>query len=286
MNKFKLKTKYECLVKNKEDEILLSPYETLEFGEEDKLFIYPLNKPRDFLPFTVNGKNLKNCPYYKFISFEDDTLVCLSNQTNCENYSISKIRIQGQELEFQVGESKLIVTYKDWRKIITLDEEFNKYVTGHKNDIAYVKFSTLDNDTLYAFNIKTGKARQFKGREIVINNDGFEVKNHDIMKKYTIGTQGLKSQHEDSLEKDYTLKPEKAGCLFLEHIKSQNYQNALNLCSQSLQEKISKDTLKDFFSGVLDYYYISPTTYALQTNKSLKICKFTLYGSQIDDIDL
>jgi len=286
MNKFKLKTKYECLVKNKEEEIILSPYETLEFGEEDELFIYPLNKPRDFLPFTVNGKNLKNCPYYKFTSLEDNTFVCLSNQTNCENYSISKLKLQGQELEFQVGENKLIVTYKDWRKIISLEDNFEKFSTGYKNDIAYIKLTSIDSDTLYAFNIKSAGVKQFKGREIVINNDGFEVKSHDIMKKYTIDTQGLKSQNEDSLEKDYTLKPEKAGCLFLEHIKSQNYQNALNLCSQSLQEKISKDTLKDFFSGVLDYYYISPTTYALQTNKSLKICKFTLYGSQIDDIDI
>ncbi len=285
MNKFILKTKYDCLIKNKDEEILFSPCETLTFDENDELLVYPLGKPRDFLPFIVSGKTLANCPYYNFASFEGDTLVCLSNYKNCENYSISKLKMQGQEIEFQVSENKLVVTSKDWRKIITLDQEFEKFSTGYKNDIAYIKLSSIDSDTLYAFNIKSAGVRQFKGREIIVKNDGFDIKNNGV-ESFTIDAQGLKAQNEEEPENDFSLKPEKVGFLFLQEIKNKKYQNAYAFCSQSLKEKITKDTLKNFFVDMLDFYYISPTTYALQTNKNLKICKFTLYGSQIDDIDI
>ncbi len=266
---------------------MLSPCETLTFDESDELLIYPLGKPKDFLPFTISGKNLANCPYYKFTKLEDDTLVCLSNYRNCENYSMSKLKLQGQELEFQVGENKLIVTSKDWRKIISLEDNFEKFSTGYKNDIAYIKLTSIDSDTLYAFNIKSAGVKQFKGREIIIKNAGFEIKHNNAeTEKFTIDTQGLKSQNEEEPENDFSLKPEKVPYLFLQNINNKHYQSAFNICSQSLKDKITKDTLKTFFSDVIDFYYISPTTYALQTNKELKLCKFTLYGSQIDDIDI
>lgn len=291
MKTFKIKSDYECLVKIDEKEITLSSGETLEIENDSRILVYPIGS-KNTLPFSFETDKLAECKFYNFTNVDNKTtLICFHSGTLCENYNIVQLNVAGSNLTFEVGENKIIAYYKNWKKIISLDEKYNSYTTKSKDNIAYIKLTGSNTQTIYAFNVKTGNVKIFSGNNIELVNDGFNVEkrgadNTSVKEQYKITSEGLKlenSNHETLTT--YSSINETIPFQFLNAMKSGNIDLAYSLCSQSLQDKIDKDALKAYLGSPSNFYYISPFKYALQSANKLTTFTFEVENQKIIDID-
>lgn len=291
MKVFKIKSDYECLVKINENETTLSSDETLEVEDFCKVLVYPIDS-KNTLPFSFETDKLAECKFYNFTNLDNNTaLICFHSGTLCENYDIVKVSVAGSTLTFEVGENKIVAYYKDWKKIISLDERYNNYITKSKDNIAYIKLTSHNTQTMYAFNVKTGNVKVFSGNNIELVSDGFNIEkrgadNASIKEQYKITTEGLKlenSNHET--QAIYSSIDETIAYQFLNAMKSGNIDLAYSLCSQALQNEIDKDSLKAYIGTPSNFYYVSPFKYAVQSANKLTTFKFEVQNQKIVDID-
>lgn len=291
MKVFKIKSDYDCLVKVNENKTTLSSDETLEVEDNCKVLVYPIGS-KNTLPFSFETDKLTECKFYNFTSLDNDTaLICFHGGTLCENYDIVNVSVAGSNLTFEIGENKIVAYYKNWKKIISLDERYNNYITKSKDNIAYIKLTNNNTQTMYAFNVKTGTVKVFSGNNIELASDGFNIEkrgadNTSIKEQYKITTEGLKlenSNHESLTI--YSSINETIPFQFLNAMKSGNIDLAYSLCSQSLQNEIDKDSLKDYIGTPSSFYYISPFKYAVQSSNKLTTFKFEVENQKITDVD-
>lgn len=273
MKIYKVKTPYECLIKCNGEETLLEPNETLELS--GRALVYPIDS--DVLPFSLDTENLASSQFYD--SLEELGIVFLKNSAVCENYTITKLDINGDKCIFEIGENKIIISYKAFKKIVHLQNNFNTFKLGNKHNIAYIHLKGKT-DALYALNIKTGKLKQFSGETIEISNEGFIIKNESDC-EYKITTEGLTKQTSPKLQ---PLTNEATPYCFLDALQHGEYGSAYELCSPTLQQQINKEALKDFFGQISNFYTLTPYKYAVKSD-SIRVYTFDVNNKQIVEIN-
>ncbi len=288
MKVFNIKSNYECLIKDGDEESILSANETLQIEGFKKLLVYPLSTNRRVLPFSIDTNFLSNCSFYNFAELDDDTtLICLAKQDVCESYSVTKLKIDGKDCIFEVGENKVMVSHNNWKKVLHLSQKFDRYNIQHKDDIVYIKLTSPSIQQVYAFNIQSGKTRAFSGDIITTNKQGFIVENENKKSTYSITAEGLrldnvKSEHN---AENNSLVDETIAYQFLNALKQGNAEFAYSLCSEKLQNNISKESLKNYFGEIANFFYITPYKYAVQTTKELNVYSFNILNKKIVDIE-
>lgn len=288
MKVFNIKSNYECLIKDGDEESLLSANETLQIEGNKKLLVYPLGTNRRVLPFSIDTNLLSNCSFYNFAELDDNTtLICLAKQDVCESYSVTKLKIDGKDCIFEVGENKVTACYNNWKKVINLSQKFDSYNIQHKEDIVFIKLSSTATQQIYAFNINSGKVRLFSGDNIIINKQGFVVENKAQKSTYSISAEGLKLGNVscENVEQDSPLVEETIAYQFLNALKLGNTDLAYSLCSEKLQNNISRESLKNYFGEIASFFYITPYKYAVQTVKELNVYNFNILNKKIVEIE-
>lgn len=275
MKVYKLKTPYECLVKINNEEVELSPNETLEI--EGKIYIYPIDNS-DIVPFVIDTQSAKPCSHYDCI--EERGIILLRESSICENYTISKLNISNEPCTFEIGGNKVTIIYKNFKKVIHLSERYNTYKTGHFNHIAYLHLKG-QNHTLYAFNTKSGKMKKFSGKEIEITDKGFIVKN-ETENEYKVTAEGLSGTQ--TFTSTRPTCNETTPYHFLSALKYGDLEFAYSLLSPALQAKLPKTSLKDYFGIVSSFYSLSPFEYAVKS-ETLSLYTFEVKDKQITEID-
>ena len=280
-----LLTPYQCLVKNNNDEILLSPNETLLV--DGRLLVYPLEKFTP-PPFSLDTSDLQRRKEYAFLKTDDETIVCLKSGTMVENFSIAKTTVAGQPCTFEIGEDKIVLTNRDTKKIIHLNSTFDKFTLSSRHNIVCLQLTSEDGNALVTINIKTNKTKVFYGKSIALANNTFSIQEETplfhINKSYKIDDEGLKQSSSSTNVFNYnelTLP-----YCFLKALQEEEFDLAYDICSQELKDKIDKKALKNFFGHVENFYCLSPIKYAVCCDGALKLCFLQVDNGKIIDIDL
>lgn len=282
MKTFILFTPYDCLVKTKEKEIFLSPNETLEI--EGKALIYPLCSSHERLPFSLSTEHLEPNNFYDF----DNKFIILRSESCCENFNISTINVGGETITFEIGSKKINILTKKLKRTIYLEKPYEDYKISSKFNIAYILLSCKSQSCLYALNVKTNKIKKFSGNSITINENGFSVKkslaNETINKDYIISSQGLSQKKKE----DTFIVPscdEVTAYYFLDAIKTENYDGALELCAANIKAKLSSESIKSFLGKILNFFCITPYHYVVQNKQGILNLKFEVKNKKVVDIE-
>ncbi len=281
MEKFILKTSFDCLIKSSSEEMLLSPNETLELEYAEKLNVYPLGSHA--CAFVVDLNKLEKSSFYDYTEIDDSTLICLQNGIKCETFKVATLISGDNKCTFEVSKSTLVVQSGNWKRVIELQEEFENFTTLLKEDIALIKLDNNRGASIYAFNIKSGEVKTFNGESAKFNDNGFELENGGLCTKYVIDSQGLKCENDNITS--VAACNETIAYNFLSFLKNGATAKALSMCDNKLKANLDASTLKQFFGKVSYIYPLSAYTYAIKNESGLKYYRFTVFNQKIVDIE-
>ena len=279
---------YKCLIKNEKEEVVLDENEHLIIDNPSKLFVYPLGKTTNY-SFFIDLKNEDN-KFYRLIEKDNKTLIFLLDGLLTENVDLYFFQYNDIKSEIEVKNQSIVFSCNNHKKIITLPVKVEKYSCGNFYHINYFHYTDQNGENIITYNNKNNNAKLFKGDEIEILENGFTVKTNEkglykkVNEDYFVDEEGLKSGAKTFSLTDNVAPNELALFNFMNALKKEDYQSAYDLLDKTLQDKISQQTLKEYF-GKISYYYVidNKTCFALSNNKNM-IYTFSLNEKYITDI--
>ena len=250
-----LYTSYDCVIELENEKVPLSKNEHLSF-ESDLLPIKVIDKKQK-VSFIVD---LSPSQFYRTIEKFDKVLIFLIDGFLQENIDIYSYENKGEKSFLKFSPNRIVFSSANNEKSISFPSFISLISQGNFNHIDYVCFEYDGKELLICYNTQTGKTRLFRGGHFDFASDGFTMTDEDtpfykkIVQEFVVDDDGLKSKSKTFSKKDMISK----NLLiynFFSSLKVQDYQTSLSFLSSHLQEKLSAQSLKDFF-GDISYFFV------------------------------
>lgn len=279
---------YDALIKTKYEEAFLNKNEHLILeGENQNIVVYPTNKVSRY-SFTID-LNEQHSIFYNIIKKDDNLFVFLLDGVIAENVEIYSFLNEGQTSFVEIGKNQIIFKTQNNQKIITPPGKIDGFKCGNFKHINYVIFGDGTKSYATLYNTTTNKIKLLQADEIEIKEDGFVLTTNKnsfykkIVEEYMIDSQGLKIKSRVFSQKE-NYSDNFISYMFMNSIKLKDYQNAYNLLSNNLKEKLSIDDLKNYFGDVSYYYVIDPSTIFVVSDGKNVIYEFSFSENKINEI--
>lgn len=278
---------YDCIVKYNNQEDFLDQNQHLIINGVDVIYVYPIGKTKRY-SFAIDMKNNEN-QFYTILERNDKYLVFLLDGLYSQNIDIynfknnntsSTIEISSQSVTFSTGKHK---------KIISLTATPKKITCGNFSFIDYCLIENLDNSTLIAYNVKTNKAKQFKGKDIKLLDKGFMVSRvssfyEKIDEEYYVDNDGLKIKNKSHILSEQSYPNELLPYRFMSAVKCGDTSQFNKLLSPKLLEKISEEDIKNYFGNIEYFYMIDYKTCFAISEKEQVLYEFIVDNDKIAEI--
>ena len=275
---------YDCLVKQDQEEKVLDHNEHLILPLSDKpIEIYPINKNSQY-SFLINLDE-KTSSFYSIIEKDGDILVFLMDGIIANNIDIFSFKNRSS---VEVEKNKITFSTDKHKKVLFLPFSPQKVECGNFDYINYARFKDGKKSYLIAYNTRTNKSKLFQGDDIKVNENGFVVTNmkntfyNQTTMEY-IFDEGIKIKSK-VFSKNTNIPQELVTFNFVTCLKLKDYQNALSLLSESLQNTVNEESLKKYFGEITYFYMIDQTTCFALSNGKNKLFRFNIEQNKISEI--
>ena len=293
MKKYDLITTYPCLVKFDKEEIFLDENESLEFENENNIFVFPINSKK-IKPFKINLE--KNDKYYKILQKNNDkNLIYLFLPNNYLFFNIEELTINKENCKVKISNDKLKFETSSNEVEINI-EEFESYKTYKIQNLASIKLKYENKEILYCYDIKNNKLYMFSGNSILIENNNITIEenlNNIFSKKkitqYSVNGSKITKENQtfEKKEKAFKIYNEKLiPFTFLDLVKDKDFSSAKELLCFDLQESLSEKHLENYFGKIKNFVPISENEYLVSNNETTDIFTFNIKDNKIIDIEI
>lgn len=277
---------YDCIVKSNNDETFLTSNEHLILDEQQKIFVYPTGKSSKY-SFEINFNEAAS-PLYRIIQKDDKLLVFLIDGLLAENVDIFSFSHKNQDSFIEIGKNQITFKTASHQKAVLLPAKTENIKCGNFEHINYVAFEDKKKSYLIAYNTLSNKTRLFQGNNIELREDGFVLTNSNsfyknIVEEYAIDSHELKVKSRTFSQRE-NYSNNFISYMFISSIKIKDYEGAYSLLSQSLQNHLTIDLLKNYFGEISYFYVIDPlTVFAISNGKNV-IYEFNIEQDKIKEI--
>ena len=119
---------YDFLAVDGKSEIFVEAGQRLELLENSSLSIYPCGQGKS-MAFILDLSKDIDTKLYNVINNNDDKIFYLTNGAYCQNFIIATQNINGNDCRFELGENQVTIKYLQYKKVLTLENSFQKYQT-------------------------------------------------------------------------------------------------------------------------------------------------------------
>lgn len=289
MKKIKIYSPYPCLIKQGKEQIEIESNEGVCL-ESDllPLKVYPLKTTNKVYAFEINSF-CNDGRFFRIAENQGETLIFLLDGLLTENVNIYNFSYLDYNSTLEIYPERLIFATNGHKKIVHLKNKPVSTVVGNFKFIDYAKLVCQNKQTLVCYNVKTGNAKTFEGKEITITENGFNVEQDggiydNLSKSYYVDDEGLKSQNQTYTLSTHTMPDKLVSFNFITLVKNGNFDDALKFLSPSLRKTIKRENLKQYF-GNLEYVFMldSESAFAIKDGNNV-MYTFKVNGGKIDEI--
>ena len=294
MKFFKVRTDYDCLVKNKDGENLLDANSELLFESPEKLLIYPLSHVnKNCYPFVLDLSGEEKSRFYKKFELKGYDLFYISNLPFVNNEIIEKVTINQKEFKVILNEGYLKIETDKMAKTLPLNNLFDDFEIQTIENFVLIHLIS-EKECLCIFNAENDNINFFEGnkieifeKRISITRELNDIARHIIFESYEIKNSiiekvdsGLKHSFEfENIIKNPNLVP----LAFLEAIKYEDFE----LAKFYLNDKLSStpnNQFKEYFKTFSKIIPLEKLTYGLVSGDKLKVFHFQMENNKIAEI--
>lgn len=279
---------YDCLVKFDNNETFLNQNEHLVLSDEEKsISIYPTNKNSGY-SFFIDLKQTSS-PFYTIMKKNEELFIFLLEGIISQNVDIISLTYNNSQSFIEIGKNTIKFTTPKHQKIISLPFIPKKVDCGNFKHINYALIEDKEKFYFIAYNTISNKSKLFQGDNIEVKENGFVVTNEKnnfykkIVEEYFFDEDGLKAKSKVFSQRD-DISQNLLSYNFINAVKLKDFKSALFLLNDNLKERVSENSLKEFFGDISYFYMIDPLTCFAISNGKNKIFTFKLEESKISDI--
>jgi hypothetical protein len=300
MKKIHITSPFEFAIKIDDKTFFLSKTEYVEICDFDKkkltIFAYPTGEICDSLPYAVS------LDFDKKISQKSVNFYEFSNRFEIEllPYFLPKITPICNKILMLSKEKYDITCYGDRIKITTKNQEYLYFVQGLSptfgkfGEKIFVQVFDKNKKHLVCFDTKSCTFFEICGEQIEILQN--EIKclkyfpnciNRKILSTYSFDFENTKTEFfEDKFPKK-NIPTSLVPFEFFDAVKMKDYAFLKNITSKSLYEKLSKETLEQFFDNLqnVKLHSLSPLVYSVYYVGFAKDYQITMQDGLIFDIE-
>ena len=295
MKIYKVRSEYECLVKNEETEALLDQNSSLTFEKPEKLLIYPLSQSdKNRFPFVLDLGSLNDSPFFKSFSLNEYELIYITNLSYVKNEIIEKVENRNINTKINLSQETLCFESESEKKLIPLNHPFDSYSITTNGDFIFVLLKgKLEN--LWIFNAKTKLLKHLEGRKIeiidnriIISKELNDIARHTLYETYEIKDDEIKKHSQDlkAVDRDFSLIKNNSivPIAFLQAIKLGDFTLALQYLDQQTFNNVSPQHFQAFFKDFSTIIPLENHEIGLLNNDKLKIFRFEVLDGKIKEI--
>ena len=283
--KYLIKTTYPCVVKTQQDFFEMDINDTLECEAEPFLYVYPQNASQ--LPFCINVTKREDCEAYSFLSYNGQHIIFLEKPQNILFQRKEFLNFAGAKCEIVIGESSICFETENSKISCKCEHSCKDYRLFKLKNFACLLFP----QDFYAFSVQKEKLYHFSGEELSFEENVLSItkKFHDCLnheKTYKVKfdedisvTDQIFTSRENTFQELLCLS-------FLDSVKVCDYASAKNFLAPTLQNKIDKDKMEQFFGKINQTIPINEKEFILTTTFGKKYVVFDTKDGQICDISL
>lgn len=286
---------YDFLAVADKKELFVEAGQRLQIQEEKPISIYPCGQQKS-MAFILDFQAQQNSNFYYVIDNNDDRIFYLTNGAYCQNFIIATQNINGNDCKFELGEKEMTISYLQFKKVLHLQNAFEKYQTGIMGDNVYILLTSTYKQDLILFNTISGKVEILSGDRIQITSANIllsktldNIARHIVEEEYIITNQGLvkKSQaiNYANGRPIIVTASQVVPYAFLQALQVGDISLASSYLDISMRRKIDDEHLKEYFGEIQSFYAVDLQTYFVKTRDSKDIYKFTIIDNKICEID-
>lgn len=293
MNKYILRSCFDCLVKVENEENLLDSNSQIVFDYPQKVLIYPLSYNKFSFPFTIDLTQSSDSEICKIFEYNGSKLFYLNSPYSITNEVVEEVSCQGKKCEISLAQGELSFKVDKLKKTLPILGSYKSY-TVQTNNSFVILFFNGNEDSLYLFNVNDYSITHLEGQKIeLIDNKIFvskqanDIVSHQIYDTYEIKGDKL-TKIAGKFKVDALSRPLKEGVLplaFVEALKIGDYLLALDYLGKNLQDSTSTEHLKTYFGEIKSFVSLEPSLIAIINNKETKIYSFTVKDNKIEEIE-
>lgn len=293
MNKYILRSNFDCLVKVENEENLLDSNSQIIFDFPQKVLIYPLSCSKFSFPFTIDLAQNGDSEICKIFEFNGNKLFYLNSPYSIKNEIVEEVSCQNKKCEISLTQEELSFKIDNLKKTLPILGSYKSYTLQTNNSFVILFFSGKE-DSLYLFNVKDYSITHLEGQKIeLIDNKIFVSKQaNDIVAHQIYDTYEIK---DDKLTKiagkfkvdvlSRSIKESILPLAFVESINLGDYLLALDYLDENLQSSTTTEHLKNYFGEIKSFVLLEPNLIAITNNKETKIYSFTVKDNKIAEIE-
>lgn len=293
MKKYILRSNFDCLIKNEENEKLLDSNAQIIFEKPETVLVYPLQCNKFSLPFVLDLTQSSDTENYKVIKYEDNILFYLNSPYSIKNEIIEEISCGDKTCEIGICQTEISFKVSNIKKTIPILEKYKTYhIQSQKSFVILSLTGVLD--SVYMFNVKTHSLSFLQGEKVeILDNKIFVTKpandivGHQIYDTYVIEDDKLnKLANKFKSDPQKSLKNSLIPLAFIEAIKIEDYLLAMEYLEEKIRKETTPDHLKKYFGQILNFIPIEENLIAVTNPVDTKIYKFTVLDNKIKEIEL
>lgn len=291
----KLRSDYDCIVRNEDGENFLDINSQLVFDKPEKILVYPLSKSdKNLFPFYIDLDSSTNSRFFKRFSFKNFDIIYLSSSEFVENEIIETIELNKKEYRICISETRVTFEDEKLKKSFNIENNFNSYsLSSHGNLIILHLIGKIETMWIYNTNTKiinyiSGKKIEKFDNKLLVSSSLGDITCHEAYITYNLTDdelikQSTKLKFED---KDSCLVKNKKviPIAFLEAIKIGDFDLARKYLSEPLKQT-TDEHFKSYFKNILKIIPVEDDVFGVMTENDLKLFKFIVTGFFITEIE-
>lgn len=293
MNKYILRSEYDCLVKSQGEESLLDSNCQIIFDSPQQLLIYPLTQSKFSYPFVLDLSKSEDGKNFRVLQYGEKRLFFLHSPYYIKNEIIEEVSCCGKRCEVGLSQEEISFKGSNSRKTLPVLSEFKTYSVQVKSPFIILILSGKD-DEIVVYNAKNDSISTIKGKKIeVIDNKIFVTKSaHDISAHQIYETYEIKDKIEKINTKfklELQSKPLKGNIValaFVQCLKVEDYDLALSYLSEELRQSTTIDHLKKYFGEIITYNHLEDSVIAITNKNQTRIFSFEVKNDKICEIEI
>ena len=293
MNKYILRSEYDCLVKTENEESLLDSNSQIIFDYPVRILVYPLYQSKFSYPFVIDLSSNQDGKNYKFIQYEDNKLFYLHSPYSIKNEIIEEVALNGKKYEISLSQEEISFKNSTIKKSFPVLSEFKTYALQVKEPFILLILNGKE-DEMFTYNVKSDTISNIKGKKIeLVDNEIFVTKNandiaaHQIYETYEIKDNIEKINSRFKIEiQTKPLKGNIVPLVFIESIKIEDYDLAFSYLSEQLQQSTTVEHLKKYFGKIINYIMLEQNILAITNTKETRVFTFDVKDDKISEIDI
>lgn len=300
MKKIHITSPFEFVIKIEEKTYFLSKTEYVEICDFDKniltIFAYPTSEICNSLPYAIKVNFDKKTAHNNVNFFEF-----------CDRYEIEILPLFLPKItpicnkNISLNKEKFYITcFEDRIKITKNCQEYVYFVQGLNptfethNDKIYISNIEKNKKHLVCFNTKNCTFFEICGEQIEILKNEIRCLKYfpncirrKILSTYSLDFENTKTEFFEDNIPQKNIPTSLVPFEFFDAIKMKDYAFLDNIVSKSLYQKLTKETLEQFFDNIqnVKLYSLSPLIFTVYYSNKAKDYKILMQNGKIFDIE-